>query len=295
MRAALGALARSPLSWIAGAAGFLARGGLVALALPILSLPTPVGVTLLVPPIAVTTSGISASFIPELVALGVAACVVIVAALVLAATADAVAFDRLVEQGSGHAGVRHLRGIVARLVGVEIVALIPTVIAAVVAADNLIAVGEHEYLLPSSSAVPYVVRVLRGAWPSVTAVAACLLVSDLVNAVLSRAVLRRAFGWPRPEGARHASFARSAVRVAGTWAAAWLVTGVSLALAVAVVELAWPPARDAYTATMSAPGPAPVELAAATVGLVVAWIAAVLIAGLGSSIRTLLWSFGTIP
>lgn len=295
----------SPGAWIAGAAGFLARGGVLILALPILSLPTPVGVTLLIPPVSVTTSGISSSLVPELVAVAAVALLAVVAALVLGAVADALAYERTIGRASppegdssaltgGRASLAHtgIAGLVGRLVGVEIVALVPTLAAAIVAADRLIAVGRQEYLLPSSTAIPYVVRVVQGAWPEVVALGICLVVTDLLNALLSRVVLWRAV--PRTTGIGRRRLPVP-LRIAATWAAAWLVTGASLLPGLALIGITWPWARDAYTATMSQVPPAPVALLSATVVLVAAWLAAAFLTGLGSAIRTFLWTFCTMP
>ena len=56
--AALIALAR-PRLWGLGLAGFLARGGIVLFVLPILTLPSVVGVTTFVGPTAITAAGAS--------------------------------------------------------------------------------------------------------------------------------------------------------------------------------------------------------------------------------------------
>ena len=198
----------SPVTWVVGAAGFLARGGILVLALPILSLPTPVGVTLLVPPLSVTTSGISSVFLPELLVAGTAAALVVAVGLLLGALADAVVYQRLVglrrfapatagDTRAPRAAAPGPRGGTPRLVGtlvaVEILALLPAIAMSIVTVSRLIAVGEQEYLLPSSTSVPYVARVLQGASMAVIALGACLLLADVVNALLSRRLLRRAY------------------------------------------------------------------------------------------------------
>ncbi len=316
----------SPLTWVVAAAGFLARGGILVLALPILSLPTPVGVTLLVPPLSVTTSGISSVFLPELFAAGAAATVLVVVGLLLGALADAVVYQRLVDLTASRAAdgraaalgaaasgppalsppVPRPRGgmprLVGRLVGAEILALLPAIAMSIVAASRLIAVGEQEYLLPSSTSVPYVARVLQGASTAVIALGACLLLADVVNALLSRRLLRGAYrpdtaataGQPRGE-APAAQGLPGVLRIPATWLAAWLVTFASLAPGLLVIALAWPAVRDTYAATLSSAPPAPVELLATTVVFVAAWIAALLVAGIGSALRSAIWSIGRLP
>ena len=293
----------SPSAWIVGTAGFLARGGLLVLALPILSLPTPVGVTLLVPPLGVTTSGVSPAFASELLAAGGVVVVLVLVALLVAALGE----DAGYRQVAGGPVCRSTVATVGRLIAVEVLSLLPAIVAAVVAATQLVAVGEREYLLPSSTSVPYVVRVVQGAGAAVVAVGVALLLADLLNALGSRAVLRRAYPWtdrgaadhgtaghgtPPPDG-RGRSIPRWPVAVAAlvvTWLATWLVTLASLAPGMLAVVLAWAPARDAYTATMSSAPPGWPQLAGTTVVLVAAWMGAILLAGAGSSIRALLWT-----
>jgi hypothetical protein len=338
----------SPSWWLVAAAGFLARGGILILALPVLSLPTPVGVTLLVPPLSVTTSGVSSAFVPQLIALGAAILVVVVIALLLGALSDAVSFrmmadrseaarvrsatcghpaadtdaarpgaaDPVSERGGVHAGL------LARLVATELFALLPAIAAGLVTVSRLVSVGEQEFLLPTSVDVPYPVRVVQGAAEPVVALAACLLLADVANALISRRVLRRderrrgpdaaisaasdASGGPDaslPGSRKHAGPALrrvrrdllAFVRIGATWAGAWIVTLASVVPGVIAIELAWPALRDAYTATMSRTPPSAEALVVATVVFVVAWVAALLVAGLGSAIRTILWSFATAP
>ena len=319
-------LLSSPVMWVVGAAGFLARGGILVLALPILSLPTPVGVTLLVPPLSVTTSGISSAFVPELLATGAFTVLVVALGLLLGALADAVAYQQLAGLARAHAvaardAAAHdvathtsilpatmpgPRGgaprLVARLIGVEILALLPAIAMSILTVSRLIAVGEQEYLLPSSTSVPYVTRVLQGASTALIALGGCLLLADLVNALLSRRLLRGAYrpeavptaGRPRPT-ARAAQALRGAARIVATWLAAWLFTIVSLVPGLLAITLAWPAVRDTFAATLSSAPPGPVELAAATLAFVAAWIIALLVAGAGSALRAAAWSSGRLP
>lgn len=306
----------SPAAWIVGAAGFLARGGALILALPILSLPTPVGVTLLVPPLSVTTSGVSSVFALQLIAVGAVVAVLVVAALFLGALADLTAYGRIAVRGApALAGLRSPGSsvtVVVRLMGVEIVALLPAAAAGLVAAARLVTVGEQEYLLPSSLAVPYAVRVLRGASTEVAALGACLLLADVVNALLSRRILRAAFT-PAAHGttssgptAVRVGRGRSALlrarsvlgrggRIVATWLAAWSITLASLVPGLFAIDLVWPMVHDTYAATSSSVPPAPPVLLGVTLLLVAAWLTAVLLAGLGSAVRAALWSGVTLP
>jgi hypothetical protein len=290
----------SPTAWLAGSAGFLARGGVLVLALPVLTLPTPVGVSLLVPPLAVTTSGVSSVLAPELIAAGLVLVVFIGLMLVLAALAEAIQFEQALKllPSTGFPGPHPpMAGTMGRLIGVEVAALLPAVLVAVLALQQLAAVGEQEYLLPSSTGVPYVERVLQGTAVPLAGVGLCLLLADLLNAAASRWVLRRAYvrGLPPSDAAARpvAHGARGLGRVAGTWALTWLVTQVTLAPSIAAIEVAWSVARDTYTATTRSTPPPLASLLAAAVALGAAFAAAVLLAGLGSAVRSMLWTAAT--
>lgn len=214
-------------------------------------------------------------------------------------------------------------GLLARLVATELFALLPAIAAGLVTVSRLISVGEQEFLLPTSVDVPYPVRVVQGAAEPVIALAVCLLLADVANALISRRVLRRDERRRGPEAATSAISDEPAasdasspvaradagasplrrvrrdllalVRIGATWAGAWIVTLASIVPGVIAIELAWPGLRDAYTATMSRTPPSAEALVVATVVFVAAWVIALLVAGLGSAIRTILWSFATAP
>ncbi|MGC8634389.1 MAG: hypothetical protein ACP5VP_06955 [Candidatus Limnocylindrales bacterium] len=288
----------SPIAWLAGSAGFLARGGVLVLALPILTLPTPVGVSLLVPPLAVTTSGISSVLVPELIAAGLVLAICIVLSLVVAALAETIQYEQEAKLLSPAAPLRQppgMGGTVVRLVGVEVAALLPAALVAILALQQLAAVGEQEYLLPSSTGASYVERVLQGAAAPLVGLGLCLLLADLLNAVASRRVLRRVYvhDFAPSDAAAATSAGRTArrlARVAGIWALTWLITLATLAPSLAAIEVAWSVARDTYTATMRSTPPSPISLMAAAVALGAAFTAAVLLAGLGSAMRSVLWT-----
>lgn len=297
----------SPWSWVVGVAGFLARGGALVFLLPIAPLPTPVGVTLLLPPVSIDTSGASPALVRELLVVGAVLAVVAVASLVLAALADIAAFLWIaarLPRADGDvalAGVASgpavaiatdtgTRGLLAPLVVARTLALVPAILASLVAARALVDVGEREYILPSSLAVPYVVRVVQGAWVELVAVAACLVVADAADALSSRRLLRRALRLPPPADAHGARFV---TRALGAWVAGWLATAVTVAPGLVLVGAAWPMVRDGYAATLSPTPPPPVALFAMTAVFVASWLAALAIAGIGSAVRAATWSAAT--
>jgi hypothetical protein len=207
---ALAATLSTPQGWLVGAAGFLVRGGILAFAVPVWALPSPVGVSILLGPFAIDASGFTQEFLARLIALAALAAVIVLAGAVVAAICEYDAWERgattlpPARQGQGGmdgAGVarvddrpilRHRRvSVVAGLVAIEIVALLPAAVAAWLTAGRLVEVGRVEYLLPSSLDVPYAVRVVNAARTEVAVLAACLIFAELVNAIASRRLLRR--------------------------------------------------------------------------------------------------------
>jgi hypothetical protein len=192
-----------PLRIVVASAGFLARGGVLLFAIPIWVLPTPVGVTLLLPADAVGASGLAPGFVRVLVVL--IACLVAVACLaaVAAAIVEADTYGWLTAgpgspgsggepaPGSGAAGTPSLVGIVGRLLVVEAIATVPVALTAWVAVGRLAEVGRQEYLLPSSLDTAFAIRVLNGARVEVALLVASVLLADLVHAVLARLVMER--------------------------------------------------------------------------------------------------------
>src|SRR5690242_4505601 len=77
-----------PSAWIVALAGFLARGGIVVLLVPILPLPSPVGIANIVGPAVVTPAGPSSQGIAILVAAGVVVVGWIVFGVLIGAATD---------------------------------------------------------------------------------------------------------------------------------------------------------------------------------------------------------------
>ena len=298
----------SPAAWLTGVAGFLARGGILVLAVPVWVLPTPVEATLFLPSAAIGASGPTPEFTRELIALGVAGAVVIVAALLVAAACDLAAFERVAvpaawppgeadgaaAPGGTSCDAAPRRRIAQRnafvgLVLVEALALVPVGAALVVAADRLLQVGRVEYLTPSDLAIPFVVRVIVGAADAVALVVVSLLAADAVNAVGSRLVLRRAFHRSRP--ARTSSVLVDAGRSVVAWLVSWTITLAAVPPGLALSTAAWARVRAAYPDWSVRPETGTVVAALAwTAAFIAAWALAAAVAGIASAIRSVVWS-----
>jgi hypothetical protein len=285
-----------PAGWLNGAAGFLARGGILLFALPIWVLPTPVGVSLLLGPVDVTGPPAGTAAVMALV-LGVAGAVLVLMAV--AAAASDVAFHRRLFPGpAGIVGapwgpVR----LVAALVAIEAALVVPAALVAASSAGRLAAIGRQEYFVPTSLEVPFVLRVIGGARTEVIALLACLVAAEAGYAVLSRVVLRRAAPATEtpavvgPGPASRVARAAQAARVPVAWVAAWAVTAAFVLPGILLVAGAWGIVQD-VVAGRGIPGtPAGAAGAFAAIALFVGcWGLAIASGGASSAIRAILWT-----
>jgi hypothetical protein len=278
--------------------GFLVRGGLLVILLPVLAVPSPVGLSIIVGPDIVDATGVSARVL-GLVAGGlIILAVTVLVALVAAAAADLAAFRQVGRAEGWLAPASRPWRTLGGLAVVEAVALVPAVVALAVASGRVIAVGTQEVIFPSRLDVPFVVRVVAGSADALIVVAALLALADLANAVASRALLRRSLVAPsRPQPGRRPSFV-GAVGLAGRWIigamAAWIMTGIAIAISVGLLGLGW----DLANATFLVPTPAGLGLVAEAAGMAVGAIglAASLVASLvvlagAAAVRNAIWTF----
>lgn len=297
-----------PSLWLLGALGFAGRGGFVLLALPIITIPSPVVLSIVFRRGFVAT-GIS-SELEVLIALVAGG--LVVSGLLLAAYADVAAFYRLArDEGSEElrAGVeaRQLergegRRLVLALAGIHAVALIPALIVVVGLYEGMTALVGQELRMPSSLEVPLVLRVLVGAREPLLALALLLLVADAVYALASRAVLAWQFRVgptiaPRPSGRLAAAMhgverlVTRPSRTAATLALTWIISLVVLTPIAWASLVAWDGVRGAYLSPIGLTQPMDLALTGlATVGLAAIWLAGSILAGFASAVRGALWS-----
>jgi hypothetical protein len=304
--AALVALTR-PRLWAIGLAGFLARGGIVPFLLPIVVLPSVVGVATFVGPNAVTGAGLSPSFVVLAVttAIGISAWLVVGTivgslldrALVRETARTDAGPDRPHPQpndtqdpGSrgapGRAGGGPVEAVsIARLVCIRWVVLLPLGLVVVWGTVRLVDVGYRELVLPGDLARPFFLRVLAGAPDVVALLVVAWLAAELVGALAVRlAILEdrpvgRALGGALGSVGRHPL--RSLGVLAATLAGSLIVVGPGLVTA----SLAWNGARRALL------GYGPVSAALLATGAFVAtWTVGLVLAGIAAAWRSVAWS-----
>jgi hypothetical protein len=304
LAAALAVALAEPILWLLGSVGFLARGGILVLALPIWTLPSPVGLTILFGADALTPTGLSGRFLATLSGLLVGFLASALGLIALAAWSDrsSIACQLATpdaELAPGMPDTRSAVGSVARIVVVQVVALAPIVVALLVAGRGLFDVVRVQLLQPGDLATPLVLRVAQEAWPLLGLLALGIGAAEAVGSLAVREVVAGRDASAAVLGALHGLASRPLSAV-GTLLAAW---GTSL---VVIGPSAWALTLTAglvRTAYLDPAGPFRAEGLAttflATVFLASAFSAAIILAGFASAVRshlwTMAWSRASVP
>jgi hypothetical protein len=210
MRGAAGVVRGHPALVGVGLLGFLARGGLVAFLLPIVVLPTPIGIANFIGGTALTGSGPSDGLLRLIASIVAIIAVVLVAGAVLGAIADVLlaregvraAMTRGSEAGSEAAApaaeaaappavvaARVTAGLLGRLLVIRAICLLPVGVALAWAAARLVAAGYHQLILPDDLALPLAVRILLEALDGAVVLLTVWLLAEWVAGVAVRRVI----------------------------------------------------------------------------------------------------------
>ncbi|MDQ3493047.1 MAG: hypothetical protein M3452_07285 [Chloroflexota bacterium] len=297
-----------PSLWLLGALGFAGRGGFLLLALPIITIPSPVVLSTIFRG-SFATTGLS-SDLESLLLLLVG--VLLVGGLLLAAYADVAAFERLArdpESDELRAGLapRGLqpgdrRRLVLVLGGIQAVALVPALIVVSGLYEGMTALVTQELRAPSSLEVPLVLRILEGARDQLLVLALLILAADAVHALASRGVLAWRLQVGAADGPRASSVLWAAMRgaerlvarplrTAANVALTWAITLLVLAPIVWASLVAWDGVRAVFLSPAGLTEPMDLALAIlATAGLAAIWLAGAILAGSASALRAAVWS-----
>jgi hypothetical protein len=285
LRLTLGA----PGLWAVGLAGFLARGGIVVFALPIVALPSVVGLITFIGPNSVTAAGLAPRFVAIVATVTAGLIAWIVVATIVAAATD-LALVGAVVRGTANRSTPGVRTPGPTTVFViRLVSLVPFALGVALGGVRLGQVGYQELILPSNGSSHFVIRVLQGAPEVVALLLVTWLVTELIGAIAVRLAivegrtaagsLGRSPAWivRRP--------LRSLVVVAGTVIGSILV----LAPAVIVAGTAWDVVR---TALLGDAGPF-VDVVAVVL-FVAVWTIALVLAGIVATWRSAAWSLAVV-
>jgi hypothetical protein len=266
-------------AWPIGMLGFLVRGGFVILAMPVLTLPSPVGLATILGPAVISTGRLDGPLLSLLVIWGVALIVLLAVALVLAAIAQQALHARW-----GLGLVASARVAVRRLSAVELLALAPIAIVLSLTITAVVDDVRAELLLPGDLAVPLVARVAARAAVPLGALAAAIVVAEAIDGTLARRVLVHDRPARRP--------GRSLWSVVATASLGWLVTLAVLAPGLVVISGTWQATRTAWSRLARPEASAPdaaLALVAAAV-MVAVWLGVLLLCGVASIVRAHLWT-----
>ncbi len=284
-----------PAAWAFGLLGFLAGGGIVLVAWPILVLPTPTGLQNdLGGPANRLVLGTPSV---ELVVVAVAAVLVGVAIVITACAVGAwaerqgiqVALDAATAEGLA-VEPGNLAGApgVGRITVIRLLALAPVLVAIALAWGPVYDVAYHELILPEDLVTPLPLRVVRQVPALLAGVGAVWLVSDAAGAiavrhlVLNRRSIGRAWllGW--------ADVVRLPVRTLATAVVGLVTMVLLLGPALLASGSGWSRVRDLMLGNAD-----PLSALAAVVIWVTIWLAGLALVGVAVAARAAAWTFAT--
>jgi hypothetical protein len=289
--------ASRPRLWAFALLSFLARGGLVVLLVPMLVLPTFVGLSNTVGPTSVTAAGPT----PRLIALvatwvGIAFAAIVGGTLIGAGAEVALHRATVDPSAAGAASVigarwtrpsaRSSRRATLRVAAVRLVLLLPVGIALGAAVPAWVDVAYRELLLPSDLAVPLPVRVVAGAPIPAVVVLVTWLGAEVLGGLAARRIALDGASVARALRDAAGHVARAPITTILTLAVTITGTVLVVVPAVAAVAAAWDRARIALV-----DGTSGVGAITATFVLVAAWAACLAVAGIAAAWRSVLWTF----
>jgi hypothetical protein len=276
-----------PTLWVLGLGTFLLRGGIVLVLLPILVVPTPVGIGNLVAPslMVISLGAIPMGFVLASIGIGVGVVLWLGLAGWLAAMLEAAAIRMVAGRGADDVPPRREGG---RILACRLICLLPLAVALALGSVRIVFVTYQELTLPSDSATPVAIRVLRDAPDVPIAILLTWMAAEIVAAVAARRIV---LGDERVRTALRSAVGSIARRPLPALAHFWLPTIVltSIVLAAALASsAAWTAVRTALEA-----GQDPIGALIATVALVATWLGGLALIGLASAWRAAVWTVAT--
>lgn len=288
-----------PATWPLALAAFLLRGGFAAVLLPIVVLPSPVGLGNVLAPVltAVAFRGLSGELVAGLglVLMVLAAWVVVgglLAALLeteairLAVSADDEDADAAASAGARRDARSSATHIAARILAARIVAHLPTVAAMTIGSVVLVTVAYRELTSPVDVATPIVIRVLRGAPEAVAAIVAAWMLGEILGGIAARQIVSGGAGVRRALREACAELIRHPLTVLLRSLVPTAALVLVLVPSILAASAAWVIVRIALRSALD-------PLAAPAVVLFVGvWMLGLLLIGLTSAWRGAVWSVG---
>jgi len=284
-----------PAAWAFGLLGFLAGGGIVLVAWPILVLPTPTGLQndLGGPANRLVLGTPSAELVLVVAAAVLAGVGIVIVSCSVGAWAERqgiqVALEAAAAEGLAVGGAE-LAGApgVGRITVIRLLALAPVLVAFALAWGPVYDVAYQELILPEDLVTPLPLRVVREVPGLLAGVATVWLVSDAAGAiavrhlVLNRRSIARAWllGW--------AEVVRRPIRTLATALVGLLTMVLLLGPALLASGTGWSRVRDLMLG-----GTDPRNALAAVVIWVTIWLGGLVLVGIAVAARAAAWTFAT--
>lgn len=280
---AVAATRERPSLWIVALCGFLARGGIVLLILPMIPVPSTVGMATFVGPTSVTAAGLtpdSAARLSLLVAL-------FVGWLVAGDLVGALTDQTIVASVAGGAGVPTGSGgrLVLRLVGLRLVALLPLIAVMAITARSVGELVYHELILPSDIAAPIVLRVAQGAQVQVAAIAIAWVAAEVLGGIAVRSAVLHDRTLGRAVLEAVVFIVRHPLTTLVATVAGLVAFVVATAAGLLAIGAAWTSLGVAVSDQLDGP-----SVVRATILVVAAWAASATLAGVVAAWRGALWT-----
>lgn len=287
----------TPASWAFALAAFLIRGGVVLVALPILVLPTPVGLGNVLAPTLISIAFGSVSL--EIVAISFALVSGVLAWLLLggwlAAALEAegariVASDEeVVEIGVGAAPsrppTRSGARTAGRIVTARLLADIPLLAALAWGSARIVSVAYRELTSPVDVTTPIVLRVLRASPEVVAAIVLTWMGGEMVGAVAARRIALAGDGVFAALRGALVTLARGPLAALVRFWLPTIVLLIIVVLSAMAVGSAWDAVRAALTQHPDPPG-----TIAAILLFVALWAVSLLFIGVVCAWRAAVWT-----
>jgi hypothetical protein len=282
----------TPSTWPLALGAFLLRGGLLLVLLPIVVLPTPVGLATALGPI--VTDVALGSVTPMIVITGGVALLIVLAWLLaggwLAAALEAeavriVALDHGLSAGQdrpvGATGGR----VAARVLAARLIAHVPFGLALAWGSIRVVSVAYRELTSPFDVATPIALRVLRATPEVIAVVVLAWMIGEIVGAVAARRIVLDREAVPQALAGALRTGLRQPLTTLGRF---WGPTAVLVAIVILsglAAATAWNAASDA----LDGPGD-PLPTFVAVLGLVLVWVVALVVLGVACAWRTAVWT-----
>jgi hypothetical protein len=307
------AVAGSPRLWLLGIVAFAFRGGLLVLTLPILTIPSPVLLSILFRD-GIGTAGPSPALQATAVVLAILTAVGVLVAVLVSAWCDLLAFEGTVRDDASlelrlgrpaRAFGRERTSMFLWLAAIQAAAMLPLLVLVMVIVNDLQGAVTSQVQRPTDLSTPLLLRVLGDLGGYLVLGFVLIGVLEVLVSLASRRLLvARAGLLPLGPGERTETrlavagafrLVRHPLRELSVALVSWAV-GLTVAITgVASVTLAWAAIRPGLQALVLSGDTA--RLASAPVALAMlcaVWLAVLCLCGLASAFRTALWTMDTL-